>query len=141
MASWRSPILSGAIRRNMNRYSVTLRNRHFSFASLRELMAKATPPRSGDCLAGVAAASAVERVAAQTVLADVPLTRFLEELLVPYESDEVTRLIVDGHDDKAFEPVRGMTVGQFREWLLAYETTTTALAALAPGITPEMAAA
>ncbi len=104
-------------------------------------MAKASPARSGDSLAGVAAASAEERAAAQIALADVPLAHFLEELLIPYEEDEVTRLIVDSHDAQAFAPVSGMTVGAFREWLLAYETDAAALAAVAPGLTPEMVAA
>ena len=122
-------------------YSVTLANRGYTFADLRDLMAKATPPRSGDELAGVAAGSAAERVAAQTVLADLPLTTFLETPLVPYESDEVTRLILDTHDATAFAPVKDLTVGQFREWLLAYETTADVLARLAPGLTPEMVAA
>jgi ethanolamine ammonia-lyase large subunit len=115
--------------------------RSYQFASLRELMAKATPRRSGDELAGVAAASAEERVAAQMILADVPLTRFLEEPLVPYETDEVTRLIMDQHSAPAFAPLAGLTVGAFREWLLAYETDSAALAAVAAGLTPEMAAA
>jgi ethanolamine ammonia-lyase large subunit len=111
------------------------------FATLRELMAKATPHRSGDVLAGLAAATAGERAAAQQCLADVPLARFLEDLLIPYETDAVTRLIIDTHDPAAFAPVAGLTVGQFRDWLLRYETDTPALAALAPGLTPEMAAA
>lgn len=92
-------------------------------------------------MAGVAAESAAERVAAQACLADVPLTTFLEEPLVPYETDEVTRLILDTHDAQAFAPVRSMTVGAFRNWLLTYSTDTATLSALAPGITPEMAAA
>ena len=125
----------------MSRYATTLRGTRYTFADLRDVMAKATPPRSGDVLAGVAAGSATERVAAQLVLADVPLARFLDELLVPYEIDEVTRLIVDGHDAAALAPVRDLTVGQFREWLLRYETTSDVLAALAPGLTPEMVAA
>jgi len=104
-------------------------------------MAKATPRRSGDELAGVAAASAEERVAAQSCLADVPLKQFLIEPLVPYETDEVTRLILDQHDAAAFAPVSSLTVGQFREWLLRYETDSTAISSLAPGVTPEMAAA
>src|SRR5438270_11507533 len=99
-------------------YSTSLRARAYQFADLKEVMAKATPLRSGDCLAGVAAADARERAAAQVVLADVPLERFLEEPLIPYEQDEVTRLIVDGHDAAAFAAVRDLTVGQFREWLL-----------------------
>jgi ethanolamine ammonia-lyase large subunit len=111
------------------------------FRTLRELMAKATPPRSGDALAGLAAASAEERVAAQRILADTPLARFLEDLLIPYEDDAVTRLIIDTHDRAAFAPVAGLSVGQFRDWLLRYETDSAALAALAPGLTPEMAAA
>jgi ethanolamine ammonia-lyase large subunit len=125
----------------VSRYRTSAGGRAYAFADLRELMAKATPPRSGDVLAGVAAADARERAAAQSVLADVPLARFLEEPLVPYEDDEVTRLILDTHDAAAFAPVRGLTVGAFREWLLAYETDADALAGLAPGVTPEMAAA
>lgn len=124
----------------MPRYAATIHNMHYAFADLRQLMAKATPARSGDCLAGIAAGSARERVAAQMVLADVPLQRFLEEPLVPYESDDVTRLILDSHDRAAFAPVSGLTIGEFREWLLAYETNGENLTALAPGITPEMAA-
>jgi ethanolamine ammonia-lyase large subunit len=104
-------------------------------------MARATPERSGDQLAGVAARSDEERVAAQMRLADVPLTAFLEEPLVPYEDDEVTRLILDTHDAEAFRPISRLCVGQLREWLLSYETDSAALAAVAPGITPEMAAA
>jgi ethanolamine ammonia-lyase large subunit len=115
--------------------------RSYTFRSLRELMAKATPRRSGDELAGVAAASAEERVAAQLCLAEVPLRYFLEELLVPYETDEVTRLIVDTHDRAAFAPVSSLTVGEFRNWLLRYETDGDLLAALGPGLTPEMVAA
>jgi ethanolamine ammonia-lyase large subunit len=118
-----------------------LAHRHYAFADLKEVMAKATPPRSGDCLAGVAARDEKERVAARYVLADLPLTAVLDEPLVPYESDEVTRLIVDSHDAVAFEPVRHLTVGQFREFLLAYETTNEVLGGLAPGLTPEMVAA
>ena len=122
-------------------YRVTLRNRTWAFADLREVMAKATPRRSGDELAGVAATSDVERVAARYVLADLPLAHFLENLVVPYETDEVTRLIVDSHDADAFAPVAGLTVGQFREWLLDYETTAEVLTKLSPGLMPEMVAA
>jgi len=104
-------------------------------------MARATPRRSGDELAGIAAASAEERVAAQRCLADVPLQTFLETPLIPYEEDEVTRLIIDTHDHNAFAPISGLTVGQFREWLLRYETGERELTAVAKGITPEMAAA
>src|SRR5712672_2878036 len=125
----------------MPQYSTKLGAKHFTFADLREVMAKATPHRSGDVLAGVAAANEKERAAAQRVLADVPLTRFLEELLIPYEDDEVTRLIVDEHDESAFAAVKGMSVGEFREWLLAYETTEAELAKIARGLTAEMVAA
>lgn len=111
------------------------------FDSLRELLAKASPARSGDCLAGIAAGSDAERVAAQMCLAEVPLRRFLDEALIPYESDEVTRLIIDGHDAAAFAPVAHLTVGDFRDWLLGDAADETTLAALAPGLTPEMVAA
>ncbi len=122
-------------------YTRTLGGRTYQFDDLKTLLAKATPERSGDQLAGLAAESAEERVAAQLCLADVPLTTFLEEPLIPYEDDEVTRLILDTHDRAAFAPVSSLTVGAFREWLLSYATDDATLAALAPGITPEMAAA
>ena len=111
------------------------------FDDLKDLLAKATPLRSGDALAGVAASSAEERMAARMALAELPLKRFLDEAIVPYEQDEVTRLIVDTHDRAAFAPVSHLTVGGFREWLLADTATPEALAALAPGLMPEMAAA
>ena len=119
----------------------TVGSQTYQFPDLQALMARATPLRSGDLLAGVAAGSARERVAAQMALAEVPLTRFLSEALVPYEEDEVTRLIIDTHDVAAFAPVRHLTVGDFRNWLLSDAADSAALAALAPGITPEMAAA
>jgi len=125
----------------MARWHCNTGARSYQFDSLRELMAKATPRRSGDELAGVAAGSAEERVAAQTCLAEIPLKQFLEEPLVPYETDEVTRLILDQHNAPAFSAISGLSVGQFREWLLDYETNSTTLSAAAPGITPEMAAA
>ncbi|MFQ3663801.1 MAG: ethanolamine ammonia-lyase subunit EutB [Chloroflexaceae bacterium] len=125
----------------MTPYTRTLGGRTYQFDDLKTLMAKATPERSGDQLAGLAAESAEERVAAQLCLADVPLTTFLEEPLIPYEDDEVTRLILDTHDRAAFAPVSSLTVGAFREWLLSYTTDDATLTALAPGITPEMAAA
>ncbi|MFC0283397.1 ethanolamine ammonia-lyase subunit EutB [Camelimonas abortus] len=111
------------------------------FRDLKELLACASPRRSGDELAGVAAESEARRVAARYALADVPLRDFLEEQTVPYETDEVTRLIVDSHDAAAFAPVAAMTVGEFREWLLSWEADAAALARLAPGLTPEMVAA
>jgi ethanolamine ammonia-lyase large subunit len=122
-------------------FAHTVGNTSYAFADLRELLAKATPLRSGDVLAGVAAASAEERVAAQFALADLPLAHFLDEQVVPYETDEVTRLIVDTHDLQAFAPVRSLTVGDLRNWLLSDEASGDRLAALAPGLTPEMAAA
>ncbi|TKB07321.1 ethanolamine ammonia-lyase subunit EutB [Desulforhopalus sp. IMCC35007] len=113
----------------------------YATMGLRELLAKASPPRSGDTLAGLAAASEEERVRAQMALADVPLSRFLNECVVPYEQDEITRLIIDGHDKKAFAAIAGFSVGEFRDWLLTDEVTTATLTELACGITPEMAAA
>ena len=113
----------------------------YVFADLRELLAKASPARSGDYLAGLGAGSYEERMAARLVLADLPLKTFLDDPLIPYESDEVTRLIVDRHDRAAFAPVCHLTVGEFRNWLLLDSTDSAALAALAPGLTPEMMAA
>ena len=111
------------------------------FADLRDLLAKATPPRSGDRLAGIAAESAEQMIAARIALADVPLKQFLQEAVIPYEDDEITRLIVDTHDRPAFAPVSSLTIGAFRDWLLSDAATTEVLAKLARGITPEMAAA
>ncbi|MDH0745546.1 ethanolamine ammonia-lyase subunit EutB [Pseudomonas sp. GD03842] len=122
-------------------YSHSIGGMVWRFDSLRELMAKASPARSGDFLAEVAAASDAERAAAQMALADVPLKRFLDEALIPYEQDEVTRLILDSHDRAAFAAVSHLTVGGFRDWLLGDEATEASLKALAPGLTPEMAAA
>ena len=125
----------------MPRFSHTIDSHVYQFASLKELLAKATPLRSGDVLAGVAAASARERVAAQLALADVPLSLFLNEALVPYEEDEVTRLIIDSHARAAFAPISHLCVGDFRDWLLDEATVTQTLSQVAAGITPEMAAA
>jgi len=111
------------------------------FDSLRDLLAKATPPRSGDRLAGVAAESAEQMIAARMALAEVPLRQFLTEAVVPYEDDEVTRLIIDSHDAAAFSPICSLTVGGFRDWLLSDAATSATLAQVARGITPEMAAA
>ena len=111
----------------------------YRFPDLRTLLARASPHRSGDALAGVAAQSAEERMAARMALADLPLSAFLDEAVVPYEEDEVTRLILDSHDKAAFAPMSGLTVGEFREWLLASSSET--VTALAPGLVPEMAAA
>jgi ethanolamine ammonia-lyase large subunit len=109
--------------------------------TLKELLAKASPFRSGDVLAGVAAATEEDRVLAQMELAGVPLTRFLEEHVIPYEEDEVTRLIIDTHDQEAFVPIRSLTTGEFRDWLLTDAADSLTLARLAPGLTPEMVAA
>jgi len=111
------------------------------FDSLRDLLARATPPRSGDRLAGIAADSAEQMVAARMALADVPLAQFLQEAVVPYEADEVTRLILDGHDTAAFAPIASLTVGSFRDFLLSDAATPDVLKKLARGVTPEMAAA
>ena len=113
----------------------------YRFDDLRDLMAKATPARSGDALAGIAAGSAEESVAARCALAELPLRHFLHEAVVPYEGCEVTRLLLDGHDAAAFAPVSHLTVGGLRDWLLSDAATPARLAALAPGLLPEMAAA
>lgn len=116
----------------------------YTFDGLVDLLAKATPERSGDQLAGCAAATDAERAAAQWALADVPLTTFLNEVVVPYETDEVTRLIIDSHGRTAFAPIAHLTVGGLRDWLLAVaatEDSATTLAAVSPGLTPEMVAA
>src|SRR5690554_6066297 len=125
----------------MAAYRYSLSNRTYRFADLRELLAKATPHRSGDVLAGIAAADAEERVAAQLALAELPLKTFLNEAVIPYEADEVTRLIIDRHDADAFAPISSLAVGDFRNWLLSDAADEEALAQLAPGLTPEMVAA
>ncbi len=122
-------------------YQYTVGSNTYRFNSLKEVMAKATPARSGDYLAGVAAETYAERMAARMCLAAVPLKRFLEELLIPYEDDEVSRLIVDSHDQGAFAEISHLTVGDFRDWLLADAADSVTLKRVAPGITPEMAAA
>lgn len=122
-------------------YSISLGHKVYDFSDLKDLMAKATNARSGDDLAGIGARSMEERVAAKMVLADLPLKRFLEEMVIPYEDDEITRLIIDTHDKKAFEPISHLTVGDFRNWLLSDDVTTEVLSGIAHGVTPEMAAA
>ena len=122
-------------------HHASLGSERFHFDSLATLLAKATPARSGDELAGIAADSAAQRVAARIALADLPLARFLKEAVVPGETDEVTRLIFDSHNAQAFAPVAHLTVGGFRDWLLTDAASTAVLAALAPGLTPEMVAA
>ncbi|HYZ64851.1 MAG TPA: ethanolamine ammonia-lyase subunit EutB, partial [Acetobacteraceae bacterium] len=122
-------------------YGATIAGERHRFDTLAALMAAATPLRSGDQLAGIAADTQERRVAAQFALADLPLVTFLTDALIPYETDEVTRLILDTHDQAAFAPVSHLTVGGLRDWLLSDEATTPVLAALAPGLTPEMVAA
>ncbi|MFT3930153.1 MAG: ethanolamine ammonia-lyase subunit EutB [Spongiibacteraceae bacterium] len=122
-------------------FQTTIGLQNYRFADLKTLLAKASGARSGDYLAGVGAATYEERMAARLILADVPLRHFLQELLIPYESDEVTRLIIDSHDAAAFAPISHLTVGDFRDWLLLDSTDSTTLAAIAPGLTPEMVAA
>ncbi|WNW12282.1 ethanolamine ammonia-lyase subunit EutB [Pseudomonas sp. DTU_2021_1001937_2_SI_NGA_ILE_001] len=122
-------------------FTHTLAHMTWRFESLRELMAKASPARSGDFLAEVAAQNDAERAAAQMALADVPLKHFLQEAVIPYEKDEVTRLIIDTHDTRAFAPVSHLTVGGLRDWLLSEQADEASLKALAPGLTPEMVAA
>lgn len=125
----------------MSNYKYTLGNRTYTFKNLADLMAKATPKRSGDLLAGVSALSSQERVIAQMRLAEVPLKTFLTEALIPYENDEITRLIIDEHDIEAFEIISHLTVGDFRNWLLSDTTTVELIKQVRSGITPEMAAA
>ena len=119
----------------------SLGSRSYVFADLRSLMAKASPLRSGDCLSGVAAATSEERIAAALILAEVPLKRFLDEPLIPYEEDEVTRVILDDHQPDAFARLSGLTVGDLRNWLLSDAVGTEDLAQVARGLTPEMVAA
>ncbi len=125
----------------MGHYRFTLGQTVYSFPDLKTLLAKATPYRSGDMLAGIAAETAEERAVAQLALADLPLIAFLSDTVVPYEDDEVTRLIIDKHNQTAFMPVAGLCIGEFRDWLLTDAADSESLAALAPGVTPEMAAA
>jgi ethanolamine ammonia-lyase large subunit len=122
-------------------YAETIGGTRYVFPDLKTLLARATPPRSGDMLAGIAAADRTERVAAQRALAALPLRRVLDEPVVPYEIDEVTRLILDTHDRAAFAPAAAMTVGEFRDWLLSDAADTETLTRLAPGLTPEIVAA
>ncbi|QHS63406.1 ethanolamine ammonia-lyase subunit EutB [Chitinophaga agri] len=122
-------------------YQHTIHYKTYQFNDLRTLLAKATPFRSGDALAGLAATTYEERVAAQMTLADVPLKTFLHDAIIPYEKDEITRLIIDSHDGAAFAPVSHFTVGELRDWLLSDAADTVTLQQLSPGLTPEMVAA
>lgn len=127
--------------KDMTAYQHVIGTHTYVFRDLKEVMAKATPSRSGDDLAGISANNAQERVAAQMVLAELPLKGFLQETVIPYEEDEVTRLIIYEHDHEAFVVVGHMTVGDFRNWLLSDVADTATLGKIAPGIMPEMAAA
>jgi ethanolamine ammonia-lyase large subunit len=122
-------------------YSYIAGTHTYQFADLKEVLAKATPGRSGDFLAGVAAETYAERMAARMCLAEIPLKQFLQQLIIPYEADEVTRLIVDNHDKQAFAEISHLTVGDFRDWLLSDLADSATLKHVALGITPEMAAA
>ena len=122
-------------------YKHTIGNKIFQFKDLKTLLAKASPERSGDNLAGISAINAEERMAAKFALAEIPLKYFLTESLVPYEEDEVTRLIIDTHDKNSFQYISHLTVGDFRNWLLSDEATSEKLNHISKGITPEMAAA
>jgi ethanolamine ammonia-lyase large subunit len=122
-------------------YRHTIDATSYVFPDLRDLLAKATPPRSGDRLAGIAADTAQQMIAARIALSDVPLTQFLQETVIPYEDDEVTRLIIDSHDAPAFAGLSSLTVGAFRDWLLSDAATGEVLRKSSRGITPEMAAA
>jgi ethanolamine ammonia-lyase large subunit len=122
-------------------YRHTIRNKVYKFSDLKTLLGKASPYRSGDELAGVVAESYEERVSAQITLADVPLKTFLNEVVIPYEQDEITRLIIDSHDITGFSLISHLTVGELRDWLLSDETDSATLTSIAAGITPEMAAA
>ncbi len=122
-------------------YRYTIDSHTYQFEDLKAVLAKATPARSGDYLAGVAAETYAERMAARMCLAEIPLKQFLEDLIIPYETDEVTRLIVDTHDRKAFSEISHLTVGDFRDWLLSDEADIATLSRISLGITPEMAAA
>ncbi len=122
-------------------YHHDLGGTRYDFADLRALLAVASPHRSGDVLAGVAASSAEHRIAARLTLADLPLAAFLDTLTVPYESDSVSRLIIDNHDQQAFTTISHLTIGGLRDWLLSNDATGAAIAAVSPGLTPETVAA
>ena len=122
-------------------YRTVIASQVFNFRDLKQVMGFASPARSGDYLAGLGAATAQQRMAARHVLAETPLKQFLTEALIPYEDDNITRLIIDGHDAAAFAPVAHLTVGDFRNWLLSDQADAAGLSALAPGLTPEMVAA
>src|SRR3954452_24741156 len=122
-------------------YQCTISNFTYRFNDLKTLLAKASPLRSGDVLASIAADSANEKVASQIALADVPLKNFLDEALIPYEEDEVTRLIINEHDATAFGTISHFTIGDLRDWLLSDDADNEKLTELTLAFTPEMVAA
>ncbi|MEM6814531.1 MAG: ethanolamine ammonia-lyase subunit EutB, partial [Bacteroidota bacterium] len=122
-------------------YRFTIAQQQYDFPDLKSVMAKATPFRTGDALSGLAAESNKQRVAAQFVLSELPLKSFLEEPLIPYEEDEVTRLILDHHDEEAFAQISGFTIGDLRDWLLTDVADQKRLKQISKGLTPEMVAA
>ena len=122
-------------------YQHSVGNFNYSFPDLKTVLAKATPEKSGDQMAGLAAQSEQERIAAKLVLADIPLKQFLQEEIIPSESDAVSQLIQDSFDAQAFQPISHLTVGEFRNWLLDYQTDGEKIAQISPGLTPEMIAA
>lgn len=122
-------------------YKYTIDQKVYSFPDLKSVLAKASPFRTGDVLAGLAARSNMERIAAQCALSEIPLKDFLNEATIPYEKDEVTRLIVDTHDSGAFQEISSFTVGDLRDWLLTHEVDSKKLRSISKGLTPEMVAA
>ena len=119
----------------------TIRGTTYRFESVKEVLAKANPPKSGDDLAGISAESAVERVAARAVLSELTLAELRAHPVVPYEGDELTRLVEDTLDERAHAAVAHLSVGQLREWLLEPKTTGAVIRSISAGLTPEMAAA
>ncbi len=121
--------------------AATIRGVGYRFDTVCEVLAKANPPKSGDELAGIAASDAVERVAARAVLSELTLAQLRAHPVVPYEQDELTRMVEDTLDERAFAAVGHLSVAQLREWLLQTETSGAQIRAVSPGLTPEMAAA
>ncbi len=113
----------------------------YEFSSIKELLAKANEEKSGDRQAGIAAETVAERMAAKHVLAEVPLEILRQHPVVPYEEDEVTRVIQDAVNETIYNEIKGWTVGEFREWILADTTTTTMIRRVSNGLTAEMVAA
>lgn len=121
--------------------AATIRGRRYPFADIKEVLAKANPPKSGDDQAGISASSDMERVAARAVLADIDLETLRKHPVVPYEEDAITRLVEDDLHEPSYAAIKGLSVGQFREWLLETQTTGAKIRSVSRGVTPEMAAA